>query len=77
MEDYDPSADRGYGFLCYDYSAEAFWDATKRAREIFEDREVWLALMKRAMAREFSWNAAAQRYEELYRSLIGEAELAA
>jgi glycogen synthase len=29
------------------------------------------------MEREFSWSAAAQRYEELYRSLVHETEIAA
>ena len=77
VEDYDPTLDRGYGFLCYDYSAEAFWDSIKRAREIFADRAVWVELMRRAMAREFSWKTAAEKYEQLYRELIGHAELAA
>src|SRR5881398_1481028 len=69
--DFDPTVDSGYGFLCYEYSSDAFWDAIKRAREIYRDRNVWMKLMKRAMARNFSWNAAAQRYEELYRQLVG------
>jgi starch synthase len=71
IEDYDPTADSGYGFLCYEYSSEAFWDAIKRARQIFDDRRLWTKLMKRAMARNFSWDAAAQRYEVLYQELIG------
>jgi starch synthase len=71
IEDYDPAADSGYGFLCYEYSTEAFWDAIKRARGIFRGREVWITLMERAMARNFSWDASAQRYEELYRELVG------
>jgi starch synthase len=71
IEDYDPTMDRGYGFLCYEYSSEAFWDTIKRARETYRDRNVWTKLMKRAMARNFSWNAAAQRYEELYKELVG------
>ena len=71
IEDYDPAADSGYGFLCYEYSTEAFWDAIKRARGIFRDREVWITLMERAMSRNFSWDASAQRYEELYRELVG------
>jgi starch synthase len=71
IEDYDPTIDRGYGFLCYEYSSEAFWDTIKRAREIYRDRNVWTKLMKRAMARNFSWNAVAQRYEELYKELVG------
>jgi len=71
IEDYDPTTDGGYGFLCYEYSSEAFWDAIKRARQIFRDRRPWTKLMKRAMARNFSWGTSAQRYEALYRELIG------
>jgi len=71
IEDYDPTTDSSYGFLCYEYSSEAFWDAIKRARQIFRDRRLWTRLMKRAMARNFSWDASAQRYEALYRELVG------
>ncbi|PWT83908.1 MAG: glycogen synthase [Acidobacteria bacterium] len=70
IEDYDPTTDSGYGFLCYQYSSEAFWDAIKGARQIFRDRQLWIKLMKRAMARNFSWDASAQRYEVLYRELV-------
>ena len=70
IEDYDPTADSGYGFLYYDPSAEAFWDAIKRAREVFADRAVWTALMQRAMAQDFSWQNAAERYEALYSELM-------
>jgi len=77
IEDYDPASDSGYGFLCYEYSSEAFWDAMKRAGQIFRDRELWTKLMKRAMARNFSWDASAQRYEVLYKELIGAADKAA
>ena len=70
IEDYDPTADRGYGFLYYDHSAEAFWDGIKRARELFHnDPQVWIELMRRAMAQDFSWATAAERYEELYGTL--------
>src|SRR5438094_183596 len=71
IQDYDPTEDSGYGLLCYEYSTEAFWDAIKRAREIFCDRNVWTTLMKRAMARSFSWDAAVQSYETLYQELVG------
>jgi starch synthase len=78
IEDYDPVDDSGYGFLCYEYSTEAFWDAIKRARETFRHQELWGKLRERAMTRNFSWATAAQRYEQLYLELIGEqAEAAA
>ena len=71
IEDYDPTTDSGYGFLCFEYSSEAFWDAIKRARQIFRDPRFWTTLMKQAMARSFSWDVSAQRYEDLYRELVG------
>ena len=71
IEDYDPPNDSGYGFLCYEYSSEAFWDAIKRARQIFRDRRLWTKLMKRAMACNFSWDTSARRYEALYAELVG------
>jgi starch synthase len=77
IEDYDPTTDSGYGFLCYEYSSDAFWDAVKRARQIFRDQPLWTKLMKRAMARNFSWDASAQRYEALYAELLGAPDKAA
>jgi len=71
IEDYDPTTDSGYGFLCYEYSSEAFWDAIKRARQIFRDQHRWTRLMRRAMACNFSWDASAQRYEALYKEILG------
>ena len=69
IEDYDPTTDRGYGFLFYEYSTEALWDAIKRAREVFNDPGRWMTLAERAMSRDFSWDASAQRYERIYREI--------
>lgn len=70
IEDYDPWSGSGYGFLYYDPSVEAFWDAIKRARELFHQPDVWTPLVQRAMAQAFSWEAAAARYESLYEQLL-------
>ena len=77
IEDYDPPNDSGCGFLCYEYSSEAFWDAIKRAHQIFGGRNLWTKLMKRAMSRNFSWDVSAQRYEALYKELVDAAAKAA
>ncbi len=77
IEDYDPWTGSGYGVLYYDPSVEAFWDAIKRARELFHQPDVWTPLVQRAMAQEFSWEAAAQRYEALYSGLLSEAQIRA
>jgi starch synthase len=73
IQDYDPTLDRGFGFLCYDYSSEAFWDAIKRAHEVFRDANTWPVLMGRAMECDFSWDRSAVRYQQLCAELVGEA----
>src|SRR3954467_11678011 len=77
IEDYDPSMDAGFGFLCYEKTPDAFWDSIKRAREVFFDKPTWMTLMERAMARDFSWSEAAARYESLYAELTGATSAAA
>ncbi len=66
VQDYDPSEDSGNGFLFFDYTAEAFYDAITRAKRLFRDRAEWEKLMRRAMAADFSWSKAAARYEAIY-----------
>lgn len=70
IADYDPAAGAGYGFLFYEYGSEPFWDAIKRARDVFADPTEWERLRKRAVVRDFSWANAAEQYEELYGSLV-------
>lgn len=70
VEEYDPTVDRGYGFLFYEYTSEALWDSIKRAREVFDDRQLWIALCARAMSRNFSWDVSAGRYEQVYREVL-------
>jgi starch synthase len=66
IRDYDPSAGAGTGFVFFDYTAEALWDAIGRAKRVFQNADEWKALMQRAMACEFSWAKAAAEYEKVY-----------
>ena len=77
IEDYDPSMDAGFGFLCYETTPDAFWDSIKRARELFHDKPTWTTLIERAMSRDFSWSEAAAGYETLYAELGGASSAAA
>jgi starch synthase len=69
IEDYDPTLGSGYGFLCYENAPDAFWDSIKRSLEIFQDKALWATLVERAMSRDFSWAAVAERYEAVYAQL--------
>ena len=55
------------GFSFEDYTPEALWETLSRSLQAFDDKGAWKKLMKRGMSCDFSWDASARRYEELYR----------
>ena len=72
IQDYDPTSDRGTGFLFYEYTPEALWDSIVRAKASFADAPHWKSLVQRAMAADFSWAKAVASYEQVYaRALRG------
>ncbi|WP_243369713.1 glycogen synthase GlgA [Geotalea sp. SG265] len=58
------------GFSFDDYTPEALWEALSRAINAHADKASWKKMMKRGMAGDFSWNASARKYEELYRQVL-------
>ncbi len=58
----------GTGFVFQEYSAEALWEAIRRALELYGNTEKWKKLVKRGMSIDVSWDVPARRYEELYLS---------
>ncbi len=68
--DESPQADRATGFA-FDTATPAALDAAlQRAGAAYAQPERWRRLMLRAMAQDFSWDGAAQKYMALYRDLI-------
>ena len=61
---------KGTGFTFGDYTSDAFWSALERALDVFRDKKTWRGLQERCMKADFSWNASAKKYEELYRKAI-------
>ena len=63
----------GTGFSFAEYNAHDMLHIIQYAYDVFANRkDQWHALMKRAMTTDYSWNASARKYEELYNKLIGE-----
>lgn len=62
--------EKGNGFVFEKYDAAEFMKAIKRALKLYKNREEWIKLVKLAMSYDFSWEASARKYIELYRSLI-------
>jgi starch synthase len=58
------------GLLFDEYTAEGLTDALQRAAAQYRDRAAWRALVRRAMAQRFGWQASAEQYLEVYRRAL-------
>jgi starch synthase len=61
----DSTEPTGFSFSAYD-SGE-LRQTLMRAIAAWQDKERWQSIMQRGMSRDFSWQASAKRYVELYR----------
>ena len=59
------------GFLFHGYSAGALSAAVLRALDAYKDKKAWTVRRRAGMAKDFSWDASARRYREMYHRLIG------
>lgn len=66
---FNPSELSGNGFTFYSYNAYDMLDAIYRAVGTFHNKREWNALVANAMSTDFSWEASAQKYLDLYNSL--------
>ena len=65
----EDTVDEFTGFKFTEYTPEALLEAIRQALAAWSDRAGWLERMRRGMAKDFSWDAAAVEYQSLYRSL--------
>lgn len=64
---YHPTQDTGTGFVFQDYTPEALLDTLLQALTLYRNQpDIWRAMMRRAMAEDFSWTASANQYLGLY-----------
>ncbi len=66
VQEYDPIAQTGTGFFFRPYEAMAFYTAAVRAVEMYRHSSIWRGLQQRGMEQDFSWQASARAYIELY-----------
>jgi len=67
--EYDPKSKDGNGFIFEEYNAHYFFAEIKKALNLYRNRLPWSDLEKKIMALDFSWDASAKAYEELYRRI--------
>ena len=62
----------GTGFSFTNYNAHEMMDTIRRAEDIYYNKKrEWNKIVDRAMAADFSWDASAKKYQEMYDELIG------
>lgn len=66
VQNCSPDLSSGNGFVFERYEAEELVAAIRRAWAAFQQKEKWHQLMRRVMMLDFSWDAAAKKYEDLY-----------
>jgi starch synthase len=57
------------GFAFAEESPQALMTTVGRAAALYREPQMWRRMMWRAMTRDFSWEAAARAYRDLYRTL--------
>jgi starch synthase len=71
VQQFDPAGGTGNGFVFGPYRAEALVEAVDRTLSAFDRKTEWTALMKNAMAGDFSWDRSAPAYLRVYQQLSG------
>ncbi len=66
----DTIDDNTTGFLFDGYTQADFIDACARAIDHYRHPQVWTAMVREAMSRDFGWDKSEARYRDLYRRAI-------
>ena len=68
VEDFDGT--KGTGFAFEEYDSRELLRAVQRALAAYADQPVWAKIVKAGMAKDFSWDASARKYLQIYRSAL-------
>jgi starch synthase len=66
VRDVDPETGQGTGFTFGEYTPEALLAALRRALALFGNRTLWRRIQRAGMRQDFSWDASARQYVEVY-----------
>ncbi len=70
VTEFDPARRTGTGFIFDPFTADALLATVRRAASTYRQPSVWKALVRNAMAEDFSWDASAREYVTLYRKAL-------
>ena len=66
VRNYDPATGDGTGFTFDDYSAQALLGTLRWALSVYDDRAAWQRIQAAGMREDYSWDASARQYVEVY-----------
>lgn len=69
VSDYNPSSERGVGFVFSKFTAADLMQALHRAVKVFDDEKKWQRLIRNAMKQSYPWQSSAEKYTKLYQKL--------
>ncbi|MEK6279088.1 MAG: glycogen synthase [Acidobacteriota bacterium] len=70
VDQFDPARGTGTGFKFYEYNAGALLEKIREALYFYGQPETWQKIQLNGMAMDNSWDAAAQKYVQLYQEII-------
>lgn len=70
VTDLDADPERGNGLSFTDYDPSVLLETLQRALRVYEDRERWPTLVRRAMGYDSRWSASARAYADLYKRVL-------
>jgi starch synthase len=70
VREFQPGRRAGTGFTFEGFAVEELLAAIRRAIEVHRQPALWAALVRNAMAEDYSWEASAREYVTLYRKAV-------
>lgn len=71
VKPYNPITHEGTGFSFVDFSSYVLMETLKQAMEVYyNEPDTWKKMMLAGMNKDFSWETASQKYEDLYHEII-------
>ena len=73
IKEFDPKTEKGNGFKFSEYSSKALIEKVKKALAMYQNKELWMKLVKNAMSEDFSWERSALKYQDIYYQALSKA----
>ena len=69
VQEFDPRTGKGTGFTFIEPKSEGLFNAVKKSLQVYKDKPLWMSLVKYVMGLDYSWEASAKEYINLYKGI--------